>query len=288
MLSIDQLRVLDAIDRCASFAEAAHELHRVPSAVSYAVRQAEEEAGFPIFDRSARKASFTPAGYRLLEEGRRLLRESARLDALAAQLATGWEPELHVVVDGVLPMGPVLRAYPSFADPTVPTRLRVDVEYKQGVLRRFADASADLMLLIGFDPGEDTEAFELFELAPLRMVLVAAPGSGQAPGTGLELAVRDSSPGVDGRSFSGGREVAWLPDFHSKRTALLEGVGFGWLPEHLVTDDLAHGRLAPVEAEVAEWTYAPVVARRASVPLGKGAALFLRHLGVDGVRPEVV
>lgn len=283
MLTLDQLLVLDAIDRCASFADAARTLHRVPSAVSYAVRQAEDAAGFAIFDRSARKAVFTPEGRRLLDEGRILLTESRRLGELAAQLASGWEPELHVVVDGVLDIAPVLRAFPGFADPEVPTQLRVDVEYREGVVHRFRSESAALMLVIGFDAADDVDELEIYQLPELRMHLVAAPGSGQAPGTGLELAVRDSSPGSagQGRSFSGGRDVAWLPDFHSKRVALLEGVGFGWLPQHLVQDDLAAGRLEPVDAEVATWTYQPVVARRSALPLGRGAMRFFAHLGIE-------
>jgi DNA-binding transcriptional LysR family regulator len=37
-LSLDALLVIDAIDRKGSFAAAAHELHRVPSAVTYTVQ----------------------------------------------------------------------------------------------------------------------------------------------------------------------------------------------------------------------------------------------------------
>ena len=41
-LTLETLEVLDAIDRRGSFAAAADELHRVPSAVTYSVQQAEE------------------------------------------------------------------------------------------------------------------------------------------------------------------------------------------------------------------------------------------------------
>ena len=39
-ISLDALQVLDAIDRRGSFAAAAEELHRVPSAITYQVQQA--------------------------------------------------------------------------------------------------------------------------------------------------------------------------------------------------------------------------------------------------------
>ena len=40
-ISIDALLVLDAIERKGSFAAAAHELHRVPSALTYSVQKLE-------------------------------------------------------------------------------------------------------------------------------------------------------------------------------------------------------------------------------------------------------
>ncbi len=40
-LSLDALLVLDAIERKGSFAAAAHELHRVPSAITYTVQKLE-------------------------------------------------------------------------------------------------------------------------------------------------------------------------------------------------------------------------------------------------------
>jgi DNA-binding transcriptional LysR family regulator len=51
-LSLEALQVLDAIDRKGSFAAAAHELHRVPSAITYSVRQLEDGLGIEIFDRA--------------------------------------------------------------------------------------------------------------------------------------------------------------------------------------------------------------------------------------------
>ena len=50
-LTLDALTVLDAIDRNGSFAAAAEELHRVPSAMTYAVQKLEQDLGVSIFGR---------------------------------------------------------------------------------------------------------------------------------------------------------------------------------------------------------------------------------------------
>ena len=49
-ITIDALKVLDAIDRKGSFAGAANELFRVPSAISYTVQKLEEDLNVAIFD----------------------------------------------------------------------------------------------------------------------------------------------------------------------------------------------------------------------------------------------
>ena len=48
-LTLDALLVIDAIDRKGSFAAAAHELHRVPSAVTYSVQKLEEDLDVLLF-----------------------------------------------------------------------------------------------------------------------------------------------------------------------------------------------------------------------------------------------
>ncbi|VFS85459.1 putative DNA-binding transcriptional regulator [Raoultella terrigena] len=51
-LTLEALRVMDAIDRRGSFAAAADELGRVPSALSYTMQKLEEELDVVLFDRS--------------------------------------------------------------------------------------------------------------------------------------------------------------------------------------------------------------------------------------------
>ena len=62
----------------------------------------------------------------------------------------------------------------------------------------------------------------------------------------------------------------------SKRLAALSGVGFGWLPEHLIGGDLAAGTLVPVGGQ--QWTYHPKLVHRAGRPLGRAATLFVEAL----------
>ena len=62
MLSEQALELIDIVARVGSFTAAANRLHKVPSAVSYAVKQIEEELGVILFERHHRSVTLTPAG----------------------------------------------------------------------------------------------------------------------------------------------------------------------------------------------------------------------------------
>lgn len=290
--TLDQLLALDAISRTGSFAKAASELHKVPSAISYSIQSLESALGVDVFDRSRRKAVLTDAGIRLLEVSREVIERARALERVAAELEGGWEPELHVVVDGALPMEPFLRCLRRFSDPDVPTFLRLDVEYQEGVVERLNEAPADLAMVLGLAFDGDEEGYECTPLDPLDFVLVAGANHPLAKGPAgeeerrpyAEIVVRDSSSRFSKHSkgsFMGSKNVVFLSDFHSKRIALLQEAGFGWVPRHLVEEDLKTSRLVLLDAEPNSWTYRPQMLVRTGHALGMAAQLFVETMVQD-------
>lgn len=291
MPTLDQLRVLDAIDRLGTFAAAAEALHRVPSAVSYSVRTLEDDVGVELFERIGNRNKLTAGGRALLVSARRVLDEASVLDQVAATLRDGWEPELQIVVDGLVPLEPIAEALATLTEGAVPTRVRVDVEYQEGVPARWQADDAALMVLLDFDPEDDPLVVD--PLLPMEMVLVAAPGHpALSPGAEaaplqqhIELVVKDSAPSYREQpkaAFHDSQHVLYLSDFHSKRLVARTGVGFGWLPLHLIEGDLADGSLVELPRSPSRWTYRPSLVHRSDRPLGRAGqrfreALLARH-----------
>ncbi len=220
----------------------------------------------------------------MLEGARTVLESARRLDIVAAELRGGWESELHVVIDGVVPLAPVLEALKRFGDRGLPTRVQLEVEYQSGVAARFERSQADLMLLIEF---EGSPHLDSIAVPPLDVLLVTNPEHPLAGRTAVErtdllrhaeLVVKDSSPDyaeAPREAWFGSAHVVHFTDFHSKRLALLSGVGFGWMPDHLVRDDLASGALVMVDALTGNrWTYHPHIAFSRNTPMGRAAGLF--------------
>ena len=101
-LTPEALTMLQTIDQTGSFAAAARQLGLVPSALTYRVRQLEDALDVLLFDRRSRQAKFTAAGEELLNEGRRLLAESAAVANRVKRVASGWETQLSVAVDDAI------------------------------------------------------------------------------------------------------------------------------------------------------------------------------------------
>src|SRR6476646_3521027 len=148
-LTPDALAMMEAIAQSGSFAAAARQLGKVPSALTYSVRQLEDALDVLLFDRRSRQATLTAAGRELLEEGRHLLEQMDAVASRVKRIATGWETQLGIAVDDVISRSTMLDLCSDFyAECTVrsksargpagvaatppPTRLRLQTEVMAG------------------------------------------------------------------------------------------------------------------------------------------------------------
>lgn len=259
-LSLDALQVLDAIDRKGSFALAAGELHRVPSAITYSVRQLEDGLGIQLFDRAGHRAVLTEAGRELLAEGRRLLQAAADLECRVQQVARGWESELRIAVDTVIGVEKLYGIMAEFYSQGRGTRLRISHEVLGGVWDALASGRADL----GIGASGDAPAGRSFETRTLgraEMRFVAAPFhpicdepsplSVAAIREHRAVSIGDTSRLLPPRTVGllSGQDVLTVPSLEAKAAALIAGLGVGFVPRWIAEREMAAGtlRVLPVE-----------------------------------------
>jgi len=283
-LDLDALRALEAVVKEGGFAKAALALNKAQSAVSYQVRKLEQSLGVALLDRRAYRATLTPAGETILAEGQRILTRTRHLEDLAHQFASGWEPRLALVIDGILPLEPIMTALKRIADDQVPTRIQVKVEFLRGVQYRFDKEEADLMLVKDYLPSPSLCAKALPEV---ECVLCAAPShpltKGKVQLTDLqrhvELSVQDSSDHGDDRHMFGGERVFYLSGFVLKKQALRMGLGFGWMPLYLIERELASKKLVELKyTGGSRYRFTPHLVTRRDRPLGRTGQLLADHL----------
>jgi DNA-binding transcriptional LysR family regulator len=287
--TLDQLLALDAIHRLGSFAAAAQSLFRATSAISYSIKSLEDALDVVLFDRSGHRAVLTPSGELVLAEARRVIHQARRLERVGQELQAGYEPLLPIVLDGILPLSPVMQAMRNFTAQRLPTRARLMVEYLGGVNQRFIDSDAAIMLVLDY---EGNPALSAVPLPKVEMFLLAHrdhPLNRHVGHVGrnelaehVELVVADSAKTPDGephRLFLGSPHLFELSDFYSKRQALLNGVGYGWLPGHLASEHMASGELVQIPFEEGTvHTFEPHLVYRNEPLMGLAGRLFIELL----------
>lgn len=259
-VSLDNLLVLDAIDRRGSFAAAAKELCVVTSSITHAVHGIEENLGLTLFDRSGRNARFTREGRMLLDKGRLLLQRAAEFDQEVRLIATGWEPELVLCVDQIIRIDPVLALCDEFFKEAPQTSLHVRREAVAGSWDALLSGRADLAIGAPGD-GPAGGGYESVPLYRTRFVFVVAPQhplaankdviSNAEIGGHRSVLVGDTTRSLPRlpRGLLDSRNFLLVPDTGAKLRALLAGTGCGFLPSRMAAPHVRAGRLVSLRVE---------------------------------------
>ena len=260
VLTPDALAMMDTIARTGSFAAAAREMGKVPSALTYSVRQLEEALDVLLFDRSSRQAQLTAAGTELLQEGRRLLNEMDAVANRVRRVASGWESELVISVDDIVSTPIVFELVEAFCGNCSesvqgpPTRLRIRTDVMAGTWEALTTGLADLAIGV---PGNfaNPGGIEVQPLGDVEFVYCVAPhhplASAEEPLADNQLvhhravAVADTAQRLHPITVNllPGQDVLTVPSMRAKLEALLRGLGCGFLPEPLARPHLEAGHL---------------------------------------------
>jgi DNA-binding transcriptional LysR family regulator len=253
-ISIDALLALDAIDRKGSFAAAAHELHRVPSALTYTVQKLEEDLDVLLFDRRGHRAKFTAAGRELLTEGRHILRAAGALETHVKRVATGWEAELRIAYDDIIPVRAIFALAHEFHQHQCGTRLRIAAEVLGGCWDALASGRADLVIGAPGD-GPAGGGYTTRAMGDVEWVFAVAPDHPLATATEplrpddilkyRAAAVADSSRNLPPRTAGllTGQETLTVHNMAAKLLAQEIGLGVGHLPRFIAERAAAAGKL---------------------------------------------
>jgi DNA-binding transcriptional LysR family regulator len=260
-LTPEALTMMDTIARSGSFAAAAREMGRVPSALTYSVRQLEDALDVLLFDRRSRQAKLTAAGVELLEEGRRLLAEMDAVANRVRRVSTGWESELTIAVDGVMSRATLLELVEAFYalrpldDHPPGTRLRLRTEILAGLWEALLTGQADLAIGVLMESTPPAAGIELQPIGEIDFVFAVAPHHPLARIDGpisddemlqhRAVAVADSAQRLSPLTLNllPGQDVLTVSSLQAKIDAQARGLGCGFVPEPLARAHIDAGRL---------------------------------------------
>jgi DNA-binding transcriptional LysR family regulator len=259
-LSPEALQMVVTIARTGSFAAAARELGKVPSALTYSVRQLEDALDVLLFDRRSRQARLTAAGEELLREGQLLLQQMNAVANRVQRVASGWEAELTVAVDKAVAPHAVFDLIEAFYALKPPTRLRMRSEVLTGTWEALASGQADLAIGVAAERAGSADV-RLEPIGEYPFILTVAPHHPLAQETeplstatlaqhriiAVADTARELAPMTVG--ILPGQDVLTLPSMAAKLEAQLRGIGCGFLPEPMVRPHIASGRLVHKQVE---------------------------------------
>lgn len=283
-ISLDQARTLDAFARAGTLQGAARTLHRTHTAVLYAMKQLESQAGLALFDRSGYRTKLTPAGDEVLRRCRGLLSAEQALIDTCRVLQSGWEPLLTVIFDAIIPLEPVLEVVRALRDAHAPTRVRLTVDSLDGVEQRFERDEAQVLISILPVRLEGLTQVSLPKL-DARLVAHRRHPLAQLKRVTREdlaehvlLTVRGSDPRLQlSTAQLDEQSQVHLSDFHAKKAAIVAGIGFGWLPDWLIHRELRRGELVALRLQQGSvHSFEPRLAHRGR--LGPAGQLLLKQL----------
>lgn len=260
LLDLVALQAMDAIDRKGSFARAAAELGRVPSALTYLIRKLEGDLDVLLFDRRGHKAKLTPAGQELLRDGRHLLFAASELQRRVRRVGDGWEVELRIALDTIIPADALFGVLAEFYAQDPGTRVRLFSEVLSGNWEALLSGRADIAIgTFSSTPGAAGMAsgYQSQVLGEIEMVFAVAPSHPLAQAAEpitpdvvrrhRAVAVGDSARNLPLVTIGllGGQDVLTVPSMQDKVAAQVAGLGCGNLPLRDALPHIDAGRLVP-------------------------------------------
>lgn len=253
VLTPDSLAMLQVIADTGSFAAAARALGLVPSALTYRVRQMEETLDVLLFDRRSRQAQPTEAGQALLQEASRLLQDMDAVAHRVKRVATGWEPQLTIVADGVIHRSTLLDLVEAFYALQPPTRIKLVEGILSGTLETLTSGRADLAIGVSVQ-SSNTASLQTRDLGDMTFRFAVAPHHALAQAIepidddtllAHRLIVVADSGMREAASVGllGGQDTFTVGSMQAKIDAQIRGLGCGFLPDSMAAPYVAAGLL---------------------------------------------
>jgi DNA-binding transcriptional LysR family regulator len=254
MLSQHIFELIDVVAQTGSFTAAAKKLHKVPSAISYSVKQIETELGVELFIRHHRSVSLTPAGKHFVAKARQFLNDMALMKRDTQRVANGWKPSLSIALDNIARTDSVHALIADFYRKFQDVELIIRIEIFNGVWEALATGRSDIA--IGATTANPVDgSFKFTHMGDIDWLFVVSADHPLANITRLIVddELRDfPSICLEDTSREIPKRIDWLlnnqqrlvvPDWHSAINCFVEGLGVGYMPEHLAAPLIESGKL---------------------------------------------
>lgn len=251
-ITLEQWRSLIAVVEAGGYAQAAQQMFKSQSAVTYAVQKIESLLEVKAFEIQGRKAILTPTGQMLYRRALALVNEAKDLEAAAHTMSAGWEAIIHIAVEILFPSHLLLSCLNEFGKESPRTRIELIESVMGGTSHALLSGEVDLAISPHLPPG-----FLGDKLMQVRVIAVAHTDhplhhmgrvlSYRDLQPYRHVVVRDSGVKRDRSAVTIEVDQRWsVSDIATSIEAVSMGYGFAWLPEERIKNQLSSGILKPL------------------------------------------
>lgn len=281
-MTLDQIQVLQTILETGSFRAASQKLNRAQSAVSYAIRLLEQEIGFALFDRSAYRPKLTSEGVGFLKKSGDLWAEYQGLQRTVEYLKRGYEPEIRLAISAHYPLSSLSSVLRKLASQFPQTEIKIFSEVLSGedmLLKEHVDLAISQIFL-------QRSGLQTRKILEVTQVPVCSPShplskfNGKASAKDLgrynQVIMRSTLKGTaKSAAILNPLSTISVDNFLSKKELIVGGLGWGFMPDHLVQTEIKKKELVITHHEATKIPLA--VAIRQGQKLGPCAELLWNY-----------
>ncbi|WP_430459694.1 LysR family transcriptional regulator [Thalassolituus sp. LLYu03] len=253
--TLEQWRMFKAVVDHGGYAQAAEAIHKSQSTISYGVHKLQEQLGVQLLEVEGRKAVLTEHGRLLLQRADQLLDQAEHLDKVANSLSRGVEPLVRVAIDTIYPNDMLFDVFETFSAQFPDTRIDLEEFVLSGGNEMLEEDTIDILVTPQIPKGWHGEHIYRARFLPVStpdhpLQTLNRPLTYDDLTQHRQLVLRDSSKK---RASSGGwlgSHQRWTVTHTSTRYNIVRrGLGFSWLPDNMIADDLRDGRLKVLPLE---------------------------------------
>ncbi len=252
-MTLDQLRAFEAVVKHGSVRAASQHMHKSAPSISTAIRAIEDNLAIELFSRESYRLVLTAEGSAFYDKARLALRSVTELNDFSKQkwrkapskfaiTVSHFVSESHVVSL----IGRLNKAFPNMQlnlmkETIANTAEAVNAGTSDIAITPMTTAvSSDLEFKYLFSVERVAVASAHSAIAQLRQPL---SGAALLDETQLVLKDAEQHPQLAFKSIISGARTFQVNDLKTQKSLILAGVGWGWLPRHMIDSELNSGEL---------------------------------------------
>ncbi len=255
-LNCDEIEAVLAVVEAGGFRAAALKLHKSQSAISYIIKNIENNLKIKVFDRDGQQTKLTDAGQIIYNKALVLNKINKEIQAFSNSIAGGVETKIKLVVSAVTPNNLLMEIFKEFNAQFPKTQLELIFKTFEEPLELLLAGEADIVITAG---NQQSPELERAKWNQIEFIPVTTPYHEAAnPDLSEEELYNLTHLVVGGRSTLAKKAPAtivenanvWnVTDFLIKKELLANGLGWGYMPRDLINRELREGILIQVPSK---------------------------------------